>query len=161
MRPDERLLEVHISLNQKRVSHDFYALIPTGLLEKMGSEGPAAVAAATTTGAKPKEFSDKMFKEGSILKNERKTKTSLGKWDRVGELFKAVEDEKDAAAESGGKKPLLYSKRTFYLGKDILYYISKERTQFFILALLKQEPQKNNSGSKSECDPFAICKSNC
>ena len=51
--PEERILEVHVSLNQKRYAHEFYALFPA-VLEK--PEEPAS---------KPKELPEKAFKDGT------------------------------------------------------------------------------------------------
>eukprot|EP01022_Parablepharisma_sp_SALTPOND_P014654 TRINITY_DN2010_c0_g1_i1.p3 TRINITY_DN2010_c0_g1~~TRINITY_DN2010_c0_g1_i1.p3 ORF type:complete len:417 (-),score=46.26 TRINITY_DN2010_c0_g1_i1:937-2187(-) len=65
-----------------------------------------------------------MFKEGKQFPRNKLCYKTIGKWDRVGELFKSVEDGKESES---GRKSLAYNRRTFYLGKDILYYISKER----------------------------------
>ena len=59
--------------------------------------------------AKMKEFNENFFKEG--------------KWERVGDLFKG--SEKTLEGDADKRQP--FSKKTFYLGKDILYYISKDR----------------------------------
>jgi len=45
----------------------------------------------------------------------------LGKWERVGELLKGSEKALDKTADP----KQAFRKRTFYLGKDTLYYINK------------------------------------
>eukprot|EP00826_Nyctotherus_ovalis_P060852 TRINITY_DN8591_c0_g1_i2.p1 TRINITY_DN8591_c0_g1~~TRINITY_DN8591_c0_g1_i2.p1 ORF type:complete len:189 (-),score=40.86 TRINITY_DN8591_c0_g1_i2:377-943(-) len=56
------------------------------------------------------EFNDKFFKRN--------------KWERMGELLK-----KSERAEEGSKEQ--YSKKMFYLGSDILYYIDKSKDSIF------------------------------
>eukprot|EP01022_Parablepharisma_sp_SALTPOND_P016278 TRINITY_DN2362_c0_g2_i1.p2 TRINITY_DN2362_c0_g2~~TRINITY_DN2362_c0_g2_i1.p2 ORF type:complete len:660 (-),score=62.81 TRINITY_DN2362_c0_g2_i1:3127-5106(-) len=73
-----------------------------------------------------KEINEKFFKEG--------------KWERVGDLFKGS----DKTTEKDANKKQIFTKKTFYLGKDILYYFSKD--SIFVAVLTnKLEIQEVNA----------------